>query len=453
MIELIGTQIVRSTYSRKQLEQRLAMFWANHFNTYYVKIAGTFSGLYPPCDQGGGSAPSCDPAFPEISQRVAAQLQYRDIESYRAQSFGASFERLAEACALGPAMIIYLDTLGSTAAAPNENFPRELLELYMMGVNGGYTQTDVEELARVFTGWSICNKLTTADGPLDDCVDDYWTVEPNWVAHFIPNLHDCGAKTLFAGTDQQHTLPSTCDNPRDGVNDVSRAISAIAEHPATADFISRKLIELLVNENVTDAQAGVAVAAWNDASNPAGRGDVQAVIDAILGLPEFADPTRPSDKYKTPFEAITSAFRILAGNTSGVALDPTLLLLHQHLPFYNPIPTGYSEKGSSWIDTNNLLQRQNLAVYAIAGVDPNFLIDPFPLLTAAGIDTSVGDNPEEVVDFLADRLFAGEWTTAERAAALQYMTTDYDGAETPYDPVRVLEMLAYLLGTAQFHEQ
>ena len=449
-IQLIGRQIVSARYARRQLEQRMAMFWANHFNTYYPKTQPFFTVRYPDCVTG---LPYCDPNFPAIAFELAADVHLQDIENFRDTAFHGNFREIVEESALGPAMLLFLDTVGSVAEAPNENFPRELLELYAMGVNGGYTQQDVEELSRVFTGWDICYKNDSfGTGPTDPCIEFWWTTTGTWVANFTPANHDCGAKTLFAGTPYERTIPDSCGNEVQAANDVSLALDAIVDHPSTARFISTKILKYLLTENPTEAQIDAVVEVWNDPSRPAGVGDLQAVTRAALEQATFLDPRRIKDKIKTPFEHMVGGLRATEGWTDGLDTVPILLLLHQQIPFYNPIPTGYSETGSSWIDTNNVLQRENFGIYLVASITPTFGTNPVGLLQANGISTAPG-NAEAIVDFFADRLFAGSWTPAERDLALTYMNTDDLGAVAPYDDVRILEILALLMGLPQFQEQ
>src|SRR6185369_8605205 len=171
--------------------------------------------LFPAC-VGGSPPPQCDPSFPQRSDREASATQDMEFDTFQGLAFNGSFREMLEASAKSPAMIVFLDTMTNVVGAPNENYAREILELYTMGVDGGYTQTDVEQLARVFTGWSFCRKLTAnASDPLAPCIGTYWdtAIAGPWSANFISSSHDCGSKTLFAGTPQQLILGSTCGNP------------------------------------------------------------------------------------------------------------------------------------------------------------------------------------------------------------------------------------------------
>jgi hypothetical protein len=454
VVDLIGSQVVRGTYSRRQLEQQAASFWANHFNTFWLKVEMFLRDWFPAC-QSPGVPPQCDPFFSQQAQLLASTLLGREIARFRHLAFYGTFRQMVEASALSPAMIIYLDSVLSVAGNPNENYPRELLELYTMGVDGGYTQTDVEELSRVITGWSFCKKATAdlAD-PLAPCIENYWEPLPagEFVADFEPALHDCTAKTLFAGTPQEFTIPDTCGDPAQGVNDLFLALDGIVAHPGTARFISKKILEQFVTEAPSEAMIATLVTAWNDPGNPRGVGDMRAVLEAALGLPEFLDPDRTRSKIKTPLEHLISALRATRGQTNGITAVNAFLAATAHQVHLNPTPTGWDEAGFNWINTNNMLDRQNVGYELVMSTNPDFSGRPLTLLVANGVDTAPG-NAEAIVDFFAEALFGGALTPAERQAAIDYLNTDDLGVPSPYDSDRIRQVVSLMLGYPQFEEQ
>ena len=330
-----------------------------------------------------------------------------------------------------------------------------------MGVDGGYLQVDVEELARVFTGWTICKKAqtdlddATVPSPLDPCIEEYWLPTPvgQWVADFRSVQHDCGSKTLFAGTPEQAVIPATCDSPSAGYTDVGLALDAIAAHPSTPRFISRKILERFVTDEPTEAMIDVLEAAWNNGANPAGVGDLEAVLAAALGSPEFLDPDRVGSKVKTPLEHFIGAMRAIRGDTDGVTtIISPFLVQAQHLPHYNAVPTGWPENGDSWIGTNNTLTRQNFGMELAASNGANFGSDPIGLLNDGGVTTAPG-NAEAIVTFLADVLFAGALTPAEHQQAVDFLNTDDGGVPAPYNNNRIRDVVGLMLGYPQFQEQ
>ena len=141
-------------------------------------------------------------------------------------------------------------------------------------------------------------------------------------------------------------------------------------------------------------------------------------------------------------------------STDGLTTVLDYLLGAQHLPHYNPMPTGYPEVGGAWVETNNTLTRQNfgLHVAALDVTDPTFGSDVISLLQDHGVSTAPG-NAAEIVDFLADVLFGGAITPAERLQAIGYLESDDFGNESPYDDFRIRETTGVLLGYPQFQEQ
>jgi len=459
ILGLIGARTVRHVYSFRQLEWEVAAFWNNHFNTFFGKTAQIFNGVYPPCTSPGVPA-QCDANYPEVSNEVSGALTNRDVLDYRDLTFDGTFRDMLGRNARSSPMILYLDTFTSIVGNPNENYPRELAELFSMGVDGGYTQADVEELSRVFTGWTLCKKTLAdlanpATSPIAGCIASYWMTPPqgSWAAHFVPANHDCTQKTLFAGSPHEAIIPDTCSTPNDGMNDVDLVLDAIAAHPATANFISTKLLQWFITDEPEQALIDDIVAVWNDSANPLGVGDLKAVLGAILHHPAFLDPDRVGSKIKTPVEQVVSAIRAVDGRTDGLTFTLNTMINGQHIPHFNEVPTGYSEIGADWIGTNNTLERQNFAIGLTFLNDPEFGSDPGALLAANGISTLPG-NSAAIVDFFADTMFGGALTPDERQRAIDYLETDNLGLPDPsYNDQRIRETVALMLGYAQFQEQ
>jgi hypothetical protein len=452
--ELIARQVVGGVYARRQLAEQAASFWANHFNTENRKVVDQFRRLFPPC-QGGSPPPQCDPGFPQRAEREASLCQDMEFDTFQNLAFNGSFREILETSAKSPAMIVFLDTITNVVGAPNENYAREILELYSMGVNGGYTQTDVEQLARVFTGWTFCRKSpANAGNPLAPCIATYWdTAIPGpWSANFLSSSHDCGSKTLFAGTPQQVVIGSSCGNPSAQVQELESALDALAAHPSTRSFIASKILEKFVTDTPDQSMIDALVAEWSDASNPHGVGDLREVLRAALTLPAFLDPDRTGSKAKTPLEHFVSALRATRGRTDGSSQVFNYLTQSQYLPYLNPVPTGWSEKGDDWIDTNNLLVRQNFGIAMGASSNLAFGSDPLGLLTANGVSTAPG-NAAAIVDFLADAMMGGALTPAERQKAIDFLNTNDSGVPSNYNNARIRDLVGFLLGYAQFQEQ
>lgn len=448
--ELQGISLVNAVYGRRQLERAATLFWLNHFNNDYSKLRPIFN------------------VYADGNRRnlETVTLLYQEMEEFRNLAFNGSFRDILEASALSPPMIVYLDTHLSTKGRPNENYAREVMELHTQGVNGGYTHHEIDELARIFTGWKVCkHHRTQVDVPNGICAPtsildtpDEWVGE--WVRHFTVANHDCEEKVLFPGTAYEAVIPDTCDysdplNPVStvaGMNDVYLALDALADHPSTATFISTKLLQRFVTETPTQAMIDAVVAEWNNTGNPAGRGDLREVLRAVLNLAEARDPDFIAGKVKDPFEHVASAFRATRGKTNGYSTVRNYLVRMQHLYHQNPVPTGWPEMGADWIDTNNLLERQNFALDLTSRTGSTFGTDLITLLTDNGVSTAQG-NADGIVDFFADVLYGDALTPTERQVAIDYLNTDDNGVVSNYTTARIRETVGFMMGFAQYTEQ
>lgn len=431
--ELVQAHLVRGMYGRRQLEQSVTMFWDNHFNADWTETASFLYIYYNP---------DLDPNFPERWFRNTTELHHRQFEEFRALAFNGNFRDIVWSSATSPSMLIYLDTIENKKDAPNENYPRELLELHTMGVDGGYTQQDVEELARVLTGWTVCRKTIANEGnPLAPCIDPFLGGEGDWTGHFDVSQHDAGTKVLFAGTPHETVIPDTTASPLDGVNDLSLAIDAIVAHPATPRFIARKLLEAYVVENPGEPMVDAVVERWNQTD-----GDLREVLREVLEQPEALSPELAGGKIKTPYEHIVSMYRGLEASTFSFSLPfiENQLYVMGHNLHRNPVPTGYPEVGRPWINTNAILDRQKFGI----DVATNVAFGANPAGLVAGLT-----DPNDIVAFFADRLLGGQITGAQRSRALSFLTTDDGGAPAPLTAERINETAAYILGLAQFLEQ
>jgi hypothetical protein len=451
VVELIGRQVVGGVYARRQLAEQAGSFWANHFNTEWRKVADQFQNRFPQC----GTQPQCDPAYPARANLEASRVQLREYDAFRDLSFHGNYREMLEASALSTAMIIFLDGYTNVAASPNENYARELLELYSMGVDGGYTQQDVEQLARVLTGWSYCKKpLADLDDPLAPCINNYWEPTPagEWVANFRNGQHDCGQKVLFDNTPQETTIASTCGNGAAAAQELQLALDAIVEHPATPRFVSRKILERFVADDPPAAWIDALVDVWNDASNPQGVGDMREVLRAALSLSAFLDPDRARSKIKTPLEHFVSALRATRGSTDGTTEVLSYLTNAQYVPHSNPVPTGYAEAGGEWLSTNNCLDRQNFGIELAKASGAGFGSSIITLLNDNGVATGPG-NAAAIVDFFVGALFGGGLTPAERQEAIDFLNTNNSGTPSNYTDSRIRDTVGFLLGYPQFQEQ
>jgi len=325
--------VVRAALSERQLYEVMVDFWTNHFNVYVAKGADRF----------------LTPDYIEHTIRPHAMGRFEDLLIATAQS---------------PAMLFYLDNWESVApgASPpfplsarrrgrqgvrtapqgiNENYARELLELHTLGVDGGYDQHDVIEVARIFTGWSIRRPQQGGDFEFHD-----------WA-------HDTGDKqVLGVEFERGH-----------GMDEGIRLLKLLANHPATMHHVGRQLCQRFVNDDPPDGCVDDAVAAWQRT-----HGDIREVLRAIFHGPDFWAAANVRAKVKTPLEFVVSAARAVAADPD---TTPRLAQVVARLgePLYLHVaPDGYPEREDAWVNSGALLDRMNAAVALAAGRLPGAVV-------------------------------------------------------------------------------
>jgi uncharacterized protein (DUF1800 family) len=210
----------------------------------------------------------------------------------------------------------------------NENYARELMELHTLGVDGGYTQRDVTEVARAFTGWSIDNPRNGG----------------GFV--FRPAIHDLGSKVVLG-----HTIKAGGDE-----SDGEAVLDILARHPSTARFIATKLVRRFVSDDPPPALVDRAAERFRKTD-----GDLREVMRTILLSPEFLSPSAFNAKVKTPFEFVVSALR-QTGVEVGDARPFVRTMQELGMPLYQcQPPTGYKDTADAWINTGALVARMNVA--------------------------------------------------------------------------------------------
>ncbi len=315
--ELFGSRLLTDIYSSHELEAVMTDFWLNHFNIYIKK---------------DGQMPSL---LPEFQQTVQAHAL-------------GHFEDLLLATARSPAMLLYLDN--SQSAGPdspaastkpknpnakkktdvglNENYARELMELHTLGVNGGYTQTDVTELAKVLTGW-------TTDKPGDGGQFTY-----------NDRRHQPGSKTVLG------------KNIREGgEREGEQVLHLLATSPATAHFISLELAERFVSDTPPPALVDRMAQTFLKSN-----GDIKAVLRTMVHAPEFFVSTNVHAKLKTPLEYVVSAARATGADVQNP--QPLVQSLERlGMPLYGcQPPTGYKWDSETWLNSSALVSRMNFSL-------------------------------------------------------------------------------------------
>jgi uncharacterized protein (DUF1800 family) len=328
--EEMQVRLTRDIYSDRQLEAVMTDFWLNHFNVYVRK---------------NQNEPYLIPAF--------------ERETIRPHALG-KFEDLLVATAKSPAMLMYLDNwqsigpdsqaakqgpakrgpaFGARFANPqvkaaakdrglNENYGRELMELHTLGVNGGYTQADVTQVAKVFTGWTIDQPARGGEFQFDE------------------RRHEPGTKTVLGQSIKEN-----------GMNEGLQVLHMLATSPATAKFISTKLAVRFVSDDppaeLVDRMADTFLSS---------DGDIKAVLRTMFESPEFWAPAAERAKVKTPLEFVVSAVRA-SGATVNNALGLVGALDKLGMPLYGmQTPNGYSWMSEPWVSTGALVSRMNFAL-------------------------------------------------------------------------------------------
>ena len=381
LAELSQQKILRAVYSERQLEEVLVDFWFNHFNVF------------------AGKGPT----------RIYLTEYERD--AIRPHVLGR-FRDLLGATAHSPAMLFYLDNWQSAAVrtqppaarprargrigrpmAPlpnrptrglNENYARELMELHTLGVDGGYTQKDVQEVARAFTGWTI-------DAP-----------RQGGAFRFEPRMHDNGEKIVLGRRINAG-----------GKGDGEQVLDILAAHPSTARFIATKLARKFVADKPPESLVQRAAARFRDT-----RGDIREVVRIIVTSPQFFAASVYRAKVKSPFEFVVSAVRATGIEMPG-ALPAVQALRDLGMPLYGcQPPTGYADRSAAWVNTGALLGRMNFAVALTGGpvrgrgrlvVRPDVAVETGDALLASAL---AGDLSEST------RATVAKASTAPQAAAL-----------------------------------
>ena len=340
IVELAQQKVLRAIYSERQLQEVLTDFWFNHFNvdarkgrdrfllteyereTIRPRVLGTFRDLL------------------EATAKSPAMLFYLD-NWLSADPNGPHMEMLPPRVARGPfdGRVVPGTEVGRRFGRPpqgknapkglNENYGRELMELHTLGVDGGYTQKDVTEVARAFTGWTIDNPRQGGGFT------------------FNPRLHDTGQKVVLG-----HVIKAG-----GGESDGEQVLDILAKEPATARVIATKLARRFVSDTPPPALVDRAAARFRSTD-----GDLREVTRTILTSPEFLAAESYRAKVKTPFEFVVSAARALGADVQD-ALPLVRQLQQLGMPLYQcQPPTGYKDTADAWVNTGALVSRMNFAL-------------------------------------------------------------------------------------------
>ena len=360
IVELSEQKLLRAVYSERQLQEMLTDFWLNHFNVDARKGADRFmlteyerEAIRPHVlgrfrDLLGATAKSpamlfyldnwmsADPSGPHLSDAAGRPRIVRGPFGGRVMM--PPPPRVAQANQGKNAPTLRQaqgrPEPGRGAKGLNENYGRELMELHTLGVDGGYTQKDVTEVARALTGWTI-------DRP-----------RQGGGFTFNPRIHDPGQKIVLG-----HVIKAG-----GGEADGEQVLDILAKHPSTARFIATKLARRFVSDTPPAALVERAAARFRDTD-----GDLREVVRTILTSPEFLSPDAYRAKVKTPFEFVVSALRATGADVQDARpLVREVQTLGMPLYMCQP-PTGYKDTGDAWVNTGALVSRMNLALRLASG--------------------------------------------------------------------------------------
>jgi large repetitive protein len=455
--------VFRAIHSPRQLHEVLAQFFQNHFTTQYQKTEDYFLNNFSYSSYTNAT----------YRDAIALELHWREHKKFRDALLNpdCTFFDLLKISIESPAMIIYLDTVLNSKAAPNQNYAREIMELHTMGADNGYIQQDIVDLSKVWTGWRVDKKdASVADNPFAtplsrSNITNFVDAAGVWVLHYNTNQHDTGTKRLFTngpiaarfgaafGGGQPYSiiLTNTQAGGTNGFREGYTVISNLANLPYTMEYLSVKLCRLFVHENfsygVYDYTAPNpslevqlvrdCMAAWNTAVNGR-KGNIRSVLNVIFNSALFRGQGASHQKIKTPLEYAASAVRALRiANTDtngwitstcdsdGYGISgkngntPPMIRMGTMQLFNKAEPDGYSEFGRLWLNTANLNERMRFVQHLMMATSSTIkdddygssglanTSDPVALLKAK-LPSTGQTNAATVVDFFLGLLYPGE---------------------------------------------
>lgn len=422
--QIVANRVLRAVYSERQLQEVMVDFWQNHFNVFAGKAAVRW---YIPSYERDVLRKNALGNFKDLVTGTAqhpAMLFYLDnFESVapNTQSPGQNAQRLRQLVedprarermkrnqGLTDAQIdARIKQMQTAAQRPqrglNENYARELMELHTLGVDGGYAQKDILEVAKAFSGWTIAdprgyrraaaaeikgnenralNRLQQQMGVPDDLESGEFYFNQRW--------HAIGPKTV---------LGQKIDEG--GVKDGLKVIDLLVAHPSTAKHIARKLVVKFVSDTPSDALVGRVASAFTKS-----KGDIKSTLKALFSDKEFFASANYRTKIKSPFELAVSSVRALGANTNASPAFIAMLNKLGEVPYGYQAPTGYPDTAEDWVNTGALLERLNFAVAIASNRIPGTRVD---------LKSYASGDKKQILDKAVAEILDGEISDATRA--------------------------------------
>jgi uncharacterized protein (DUF1800 family) len=429
-VELQASRILRAVYSERQLQEVMVDFWTNHFNVFAGKAAdrwllisydrdtirpNTFGKFYDllkataesPAmlfflDNFQSVSPNANPGGGRMGQRrqnqrgggLLGMLMGRGMERPNQQ-------QRTENDSPRPAQQQQQQRRRSRGI--NENYARELMELHTLGVDGGYTQKDVQEIARCFTGWTIIDPRGYRSAALQEMGGRMNLSEGAGQFYFNARLHDDGEKMVLG-----HKIPAG-----GGIKDGQMVLDILAHHPSTAKFIATKLARRFVSDNPSPALITRVASAFTKSD-----GDIRETLRALFTSPEFNSTESYRAKIKTPFELAISSIRTLGGETNGgPGIHQWIARMGEPLYMYQA-PTGYPDMAENWVNTGALIERLNFGLALASNRIPGTRVD---LARFTGNSAKDSSNAEQVMNRFLEVIVQGDISPKTKATLLKQL--------------------------------
>ena len=380
--QITANRVLRAVYSEKQLQEVMVDFWQNHFNVYAGK--GAVRWLIPSYERDvirKNALGNFKDLLVGTAQHPAMLFYLDNYQSIspnaQTNNGNARLQKMLENGQLTPQQrerikqnrgitdaqldqrLQKMQTQSKQKRGINENYARELMELHTLGVDGGYTQADIVEVAKCFTGWTIAdprgyrqaaaneikgtdnkqlNRLQKMAGVPDDIESGEFYFNKTW--------HEDGAKTVLGQKINEG-----------GMKDGLKVIDILASQPATAKFIARKLAVKFVSDNPSEELVNRVAKAFLDS-----KADIKTTLRALFTDKEFYAPENYRAKIKTPFELAVSAIRTIGADTNSSPAILAMLNKLGEVPYGYQAPTGYPDTAEDWVNAGALLERLNFSV-------------------------------------------------------------------------------------------